>query len=479
MRQLAGYAPAVAFPRVVAFATLIVFTHVLEPAEYGRYALVVATAQLLDVVCFRWLRLGLIRNYVKDKTDGRLAQLMSSTYMVLAMVVACIGIVYVLTVILLPNAEAMQRAFLIGAAYLLFRSSVMQNLELHRAAERVGRYSLTQCLQGSLGLALAVLLVVGLKMDERGLLIGQAAGFAVVFLLDLPLLARQVSARAFDGPKVGAILTYSIPLTISAFLLTIITTSDRYFLEFLQSGAAVGIYSASYSLARDSIGFVFMLVNVAAYPLAIKMFEVDGEDAARRRLRQNAAVMLAIGTPAMVGMVLVADTVSATILGEKFQGASGTVIGWIALAFFLSAIKAHIYDQAFHLARRTGVLIWTYVPAALLNLALNWLLIPLYGVAGAAYATVAAFALSLVLSVALTRRVFRIEFPVPEAMRVLVAVLPMIALLKLVQFPENAVGLLAMVALGLVSYGSAAFALDVMGMRRFLTRRVARSAPAG
>ena len=303
------------------------------------------------------------------------------------------------------------------------------------------------------------------------MLLGQAIAFALVLLIDAPLLARRLSLRAFDRPKIGAILAYSTPLTISFLLLTIITTSDRYFLQFLEGSAAVGIYSASYVLAANSIGLVFMLVNVAAYPLAIKMFEVDGEHAARNRLRQNASVMLAIG------LVLIADTLADTILGDNFRGTSGTIIGWIALGYFLSAVKVHIYDQGFHLARKTTVQIWTYVPPVLLNLAANWLLIPRFGVVGAAYATVTAFALSLVLSIVLTRKVFRIEFPVREALRVALATVPMIAALSLPDYPQDPIGLALMIVVGATTYVVAAVGLDVIGTRRFLLKSMIPQRP--
>lgn len=473
MRQLAGYAPAVAFPRIVAFATLIVFTHFLEPSQYGRYALVIVTTEIVDVVCFRWLRLGLIRNFVKAGQSGQLARLLSSIYLTFAAMCLAVVAVYAAAALLLPDLSPTRHSLLLGCAYLLFRSSVLQNLELHRAGERVRRYGLIQYVRGGVGFALAVLLVAGLKMDERGLLLGQAIAFALVLLIDLPIVAKDVSIGAFDRPRVGGILRYSTPLAISFFLLTIITTSDRYFLQFLEGSAAVGVYSASYVLAANSIGLVFMLVNTAAYPLAIKMFEVDGEAAARRRLKQNASVMLAIGMPATIGLVLIADTVATTILGDKFQAASGTIIGWIALAFFLSSVKAHIYDQGFHLARKTTVQIWTYVPAALLNLVLNWILIPRFGVVGAAYATVTAFVLSLVLSIVLTRNVFRIEFPVREALRVAVATVPMIAVVSLPDYPQNLPGLALMIALGATTYVVAAVGLDVIGTRRFLLKSMA------
>src|SRR6478672_3577473 len=55
------YLVARGLPGLIAFLAIPVFTRLLEPGAYGRYALVLATASVLNALLFQWLRLSLVR----------------------------------------------------------------------------------------------------------------------------------------------------------------------------------------------------------------------------------------------------------------------------------------------------------------------------------------------------------------------------------------------------------------------------------
>src|SRR6476659_5768168 len=55
------YLVARGLPGLIAFMAIPLFTRLLDPADYGRYALVVSTASLLNALVFQWLRLSLVR----------------------------------------------------------------------------------------------------------------------------------------------------------------------------------------------------------------------------------------------------------------------------------------------------------------------------------------------------------------------------------------------------------------------------------
>ncbi len=57
-RHTAIYLAARGLPGILAFLALPLFTHLLSPAAYGRYALVLATVNLLNALLFQWLRLA-------------------------------------------------------------------------------------------------------------------------------------------------------------------------------------------------------------------------------------------------------------------------------------------------------------------------------------------------------------------------------------------------------------------------------------
>jgi O-antigen/teichoic acid export membrane protein len=55
------YLLARGLPGILAFLAIPLFSRLLEPAEYGRYALAVAAVTLINALLFQWLRLSLVR----------------------------------------------------------------------------------------------------------------------------------------------------------------------------------------------------------------------------------------------------------------------------------------------------------------------------------------------------------------------------------------------------------------------------------
>ena len=51
-RHIFGYLPVNAVQGLVAFGTIAIFTRLLHPDEYGRYAMVLAAVQLVQGACF-------------------------------------------------------------------------------------------------------------------------------------------------------------------------------------------------------------------------------------------------------------------------------------------------------------------------------------------------------------------------------------------------------------------------------------------
>jgi O-antigen/teichoic acid export membrane protein len=61
LSHAAIYLVARGLPGIIAFLAIPLFTRLLDPADYGRYALVLATASLINALLFQWLRLSLLR----------------------------------------------------------------------------------------------------------------------------------------------------------------------------------------------------------------------------------------------------------------------------------------------------------------------------------------------------------------------------------------------------------------------------------
>src|SRR4051812_50190297 len=91
IKQTGIYLIARGLPGIAAFVAIPVFSRLLDPAGYGRYALVVATVGVLNALLFQWLRLSLVRYLPGAGADvGRLKSTLAS---VCGIIVLALGIV--------------------------------------------------------------------------------------------------------------------------------------------------------------------------------------------------------------------------------------------------------------------------------------------------------------------------------------------------------------------------------------------------
>ena len=461
LQQALRYAPACIVPAFVSLAIVVVFTRLLTPAEYGRYALVVATVQLLQVFCLQWLRVGVVRFYSVAEKNNRVVDFLSTIYSLLALLLLITVSALSGVALGFYGSDALGRPLLFGCILLVFQSFVQQNLRIHRAAQRVIRYSIIECTRSLLGLACALFFVIFFDGAERGLILGLAGGYGIVAVLDVRWLRNFFVLRSLDKQEVRKLVRYGMALAPSFALEFVVSTSDRYMLQYFIGVDAVGSYSAGYGVAFQSISMLFVIVNLAAFPLAVKLLEYGGIEAARRQLRATAVLLLLITVPATAGVVFLSGPIAGVLLGEKFAGGATEIVPYIAVAAFCWGLKFHFFDQGFQLAHRPEMSIWTNGFSAITNICLNVILISWLGPKGAVFATLVAYLVGLLSSIVLVQRVFRVPFPAQAAFRIFFACVGMVLVLLLVPKPDSVLSLVGTIAAGAGIYGGFCMLFDV------------------
>ncbi len=452
-------------PGLVNFIALALFTRLLLPDAYGRYALLVASAELVGAVFFRWLALGLLRFFAAFNTREELFGTVLTGFLLLV-----VGTVTLTGAALLLSSAAARPFIALGAALVLAQAWFELNIEGTRASLRPARY-------GGLALAKSLLsLSLGGWLVYRGF---GAAGVVVGAILGalLPTLFTLSDWRGaslkVDPVLLRRLLRYGLPLTATFALSFIVNSSDRLLLGWLVNAEAAGLYAASYDLAQGTVTVLMMTVTLASYPLVVRALEQEGTRAARENLTQHAVALLAVALPAATGLSLLAHNVSEVVLGPAFGGAATLLIPLITLGALLAGVRAYYLDLSFQLAENTTSLLLVTATAAFVNLALNLLWIPRLGYPGAAYATVVAYAVGVLMSWRLGRR-FPLPFPRRDLAKIALATLLMgLALLPTLRWEGGAL-LLAQVMLGALVYAAALFALDTAEVRSELFAPTAR-----
>jgi O-antigen/teichoic acid export membrane protein len=366
----------------------------------------------------------------------------------------------------LPYFPALDPLILIsGLALLISHGWFEINVNLLVSGLRAGRaaaVSLTRSLVGSC----CGILFVWLGMGVPGVIFALVLGMVVPSCWMVASEWRSVTLGRPHWGRLREILIFGIPLSLTYALDSVVYYSDRMIIRYLGTPENVGHYAAGFDVADKSITAILSAIGMAGFAIALRTLDSDGREAAAKQLALNATTLLALGLPAAVGLAVTSPNIAA-LLGDQFKTEAARVIPIIAFAVLLGGLRGNYVDHAFHLSKSTMRFAMLVAFTAVLNIVLNFCLIPRFGWIGAAYASLTAYAVSLVANGIAGRHVFPLPYPVRNFAKIIAAAIVMgtaVAVVPTGNYPAL-VRLAIQVIVGASVYGAAVFALDLLGLR--------------
>jgi O-antigen/teichoic acid export membrane protein len=261
---------------------------------------------------------------------------------------------------------------------------------------------------GLLGLVVSLLLnIYFIAVRGTGVVGVLYSGLISSVIVTVPLAVQTIRKikLSFSYEKLRGIVAFGAPLIITSAAAFAVNFSDRFFLRYFSDLSTVGVYALGYKF-----GFMLSLLVVQPFDMIwqARIYEIAKRDASGKTFSRlceyygfvlvTAALALSIGIKELLTVISTADFHSAykvvpvIALAYVFQGAN---------RFFLAGT---------YIAKKTSHLGIVGVISAGANIALNLLLIPRFGMMGAAWATAGGFMLMSALSLAVSQRVYHIPY---------------------------------------------------------------------
>ena len=466
IRHSVVYIAAKLLPGALGMVTTALLTRSLPPEQYGLYGIALVIMSLGATLVFEWLGLAYLR-FARGQTDPALAVgTFVQLFRALLVLTVLAGAV---AVIVLPRGE---RA-IVAAGLVLMASYASFEF---RARFHVAGLAPQAYLRMNVSRAALILLAASAaswltREPVWTVLATASATFAGSYAG-----GRRPSGKGFDPALARDVLRFGVPLAASLALSSATGSLTRGLVGALGSIEALGLYTAAFVLVQNTLVVLSSGLASAGFSLAVHALETGNAAAARRQLAANGALLLAVLAPASLGMALTADSLAATLVGPDFRAAVAVLTPWMAAGAFLSGFRSHYLDHAFQLGHRMSGQIWVTASAAAVTLGLDALLIPRMGPRGAAIAVTAGAAVAVVHAVAAGRKAFAIPLPLAPAIRVGGACALMTVTVLAVPGTGPA-ALAGKIGAGTLTYAAAALALDVIGLRTQLVRRLRRVGP--
>jgi O-antigen/teichoic acid export membrane protein len=308
---------------------------------------------------------------------------------------------------------------------------------LFRAEERSTAYLAASLVNIGITIVATLILVVALDAGPLGVIVGSFTGTLVVYAALLGYRREQLGLE-FDRGLLREMNRFGIPLVPSAVFLWVTNFSDRFFLLNLADAEEVGLYSLGVRIA-SAIALLLTAFRMAWPAFA---YSIDDDREARTTYAYVLTYLVLVTSWVAASLALLSPWLVEWMAAPAFARSSD-VVG--PLAFSVVAYAGYVVVViGVGRVRRTQFNWVVTGAAAAVNVALNLLLIPPYGMMGAAAATIAAY---VTMFAGMTWWAQRI-FPVPyQWRRVVTAVAVAVALVAVGKLADG--GLAVAIALSL------------------------------
>jgi O-antigen/teichoic acid export membrane protein len=382
-------------------AILKLFTDNLSPQEYGNYSLTYTLIVLLSASASMWITTSIIRFY-PDALERDKLKLFSYIGIQAVIPTFVVGILLLgLGFLILNVFEILQYNFLIyflvlfcffGHLSFLLYSSYLSG------ARSLGKYLILIALQISLYLGCSVYFINVLGMKLEGVFLGLVISYLpILFLAKISISHLLKVAKKIKLKRFQKYARYGFPIVFMSISIQLNSVADQYILKFYQFHIEVGMYAAFYVISEKSLFVAYQVLSISALPIVFRYWEKGDFVKSYKLLWQVIIVYTFLGLIG-IGLLLCFDEeLTSLIINERFM-AGIYIMPYVLSGVFLGGFAALMSDVLL-LKKKTLLLAKVYISGAFFNILLNFILIPIYGMLGAAIATFISYAFIFILMV--------------------------------------------------------------------------------
>ena len=292
--------------------------------------------------------------------------------------------------------------------YTLFTQLAEILLTLWRVSYSTAKFGFFRIAKTLADLGLSILLIVSFNMGWEGRILPQLAMAVLFGMIAIVIIYKKgyLIKNGYNKNYKGKILSFSLPLIFHSLGGHIIGFSDRFFILFILGLDNVGIYSVAYQ-----IGMVIALLqnsfNQAWVPFFFEKLKNDNE------AEKLNIVKITYGYFVLLVIMVIIFYFATPIIYQYFIGDAFTsgaeVVLWILMGYAFNGMYKMVVNYLFFL-KKTNWIAFATLGSAVLNLGLNYILININGLVGAAQATTITFFILFIVVFFLSKKAYKMPW---------------------------------------------------------------------
>lgn len=469
---------------LLGFISFPVFTRVFSVADYGTMSLVLKVILLLTVVGKFGLQNSVQRYYAEQAVadNAALSRRYYSTLTVGAALTGLVAaVVFVIGLSLAPSTllnSSLRYLFFLASALIVIRSMQPSLIGFLRAEGKTKTYNGIEIGVRATSILLACSLLLLWKPTLSVFFGSTIASETIGVLLLIAYLGRRhlIDLRSVDWGYFREAAWFAFPLIGYELATVILDSGDRLLVQHYLGAEPLGYYSAAYNVSTYVEEALMVPINLALFPIYMKLWVEKGEPATRTFLSRslNAFLALAVGVVCLV--LLTSRDVIVVLASRKFQE-SYKLLPVLVVGLLIYAV--HIFLNASLLIhKKTATMTKLVVYACVFNIVLNIILIPRIGLQGAALATLISYLFMVLLMARESFRLMPLDISYWGFAGNLVAGTIAFFVVRFIQLQNVVLDAMVKSAAALVIYATVVFLLNPVMRRAALNWRRPKTAPA-
>ena len=396
--------------RLVTFLLLPLYTNQFTPEQYGIVALFYTFVPLLNIVVRYGMGAAFLKNYVPASKEDRMSIM---TNVIISLVLT--GIPFLLLFyffredLSLVFFGVVNPSYVVMMGIIIFLDTIWSIPMLAlRAENRPRLFIFFSFLNVGVTLLCNLVFIIIFEMNIGSIFLSNLIASLIIFILVLPYIYQRFRFSTLSIVKWKTILSFALPFLPAGLFAMAMEVADRYILKLLTDLETVGIYNAGYKIG------VLMLLVVNGFNMGWQPYFLEKNFDSRSKIypRINSIVLAILGFIWILLLFWTDDLIRTSFLGISFFGSdffgSLNIIPWIGLSYFFYGFY-HLQTPGVFLKNRPKYAAWTRLFGAFSNIGLCFLLIPIFGALGAAYATCISFGLMALLMFFINRYLISVK----------------------------------------------------------------------
>lgn len=377
------YTIATIFTRSISIFLIPIYTRYLSTYEYGMIDYFMILGSIINIIVSLEIYQAVLRYYQDSNSLDEKKEYVSTAfifYCIMYLLYFFISYIfsYEFAELLLDNKN-MSSLIIMGSVAIISNGIFIFTQNQLRFELRPKEFAIGSIINIIIIASLSTYLLIFKEFKIDGVLIAQIIGNLVAAVFSF-FISRKSYGFIFIYDRLKQMIHFSFPVVFSSIATFLVIYIDRIAIKDLLGLNDLGIYALAYKFASIA-GLVIVGIQSSLTPLIYKYYK---DEKTPYNIVYLFNIFSGFALLVIAGSIVLSKDIISLLVTENFYSAS-ELVPFLVATMFVSNL--YIFTPGIVIAKKTKQASIIMVIGAILNIILNYILIPIFGINGAGFAT--------------------------------------------------------------------------------------------